>query len=183
MFRVFPQDHLKNWPNGEFENRMSQIRSIFKQMFGNRSIFKQMFENTVHFQTKFEKNIPPQGAAAPWEGYFFQILFENVPYFQTSVWKWTYFQTSVWKLTIFGSSYFQTRHWASFSNFHHLVGDASYQRTRLRCCLLGGSMPHSRCCCVGGLNLSGSEVCCCCCCCICLCLTNCLQAMYTLVAK
>ena len=30
-------------------------------------------------------------------------------------------------MTIFGSSYFQTRHWASFSNFHHLVGDASYQ--------------------------------------------------------
>ena len=46
-----------------------------------------------------------------------QTIFENGPYFQTSVWKWT----------IFGSSYFQTRHWASFSNFHHFVGDASYQ--------------------------------------------------------
>ena len=90
-------ESLKNWPNGEFEKRMSQIWSIFKQMFENRSIFKQMFENTIHFQTHFEKNTPPQGAAAPWgrrrrrrQGYFFKIclkmnrifkhLFENGPY-------------------------------------------------------------------------------------------------------
>ena len=69
-------ESLKNWPNGEFEKRMSQIWSIFKQMFENRSIFKQMlenksifkemFENTVHFQTNFENNTPPQVAAAPW---------------------------------------------------------------------------------------------------------------------
>ena len=101
-------ESLKNWPNGEFEKRMSQIWSIFKHMFGNWSIFRQMLENTVHFQT----------------------CFENESYFQTSVWKLTYFQTYVWKLTIFGSSYFQTRHWASFSNFHHLVGDASYHWLR-----------------------------------------------------
>ena len=37
---------------------MSQIWSIFKQMFENRSIFKQMFENTINFQTYFEKNTP-----------------------------------------------------------------------------------------------------------------------------
>ena len=36
-------------------------------------------------------------------------------------------QTNVWKWIIFGSSYFQNRRWASFSKFHNLVGDASYQ--------------------------------------------------------
>ena len=122
-------ESLKNWPNGEFEKRMSQIWSIFKQMFENRSIFKQMFENTVHFQTHFEKNNPPQGAAAPWgrrrrrrQGYFFKMclkmdrifkhLFENGP-----------FSNICLKID------FQTRHWASFSKFHHLIGDASYQHT------------------------------------------------------
>ena len=48
-------ESLKNWPNGEFEKRMSKIWSIFKQMFEIWSIFKQMLENTVHFKTNFEK--------------------------------------------------------------------------------------------------------------------------------
>ena len=66
---------------------------------------------------------PPE--AAP--GVFFQNVFENGPYFQTSVWKCTYFQTSVWKWTIFGSFYFQNRHLASFSKFQTWAGGASYQ--------------------------------------------------------
>ena len=70
-------ESLKNWPNGEFEKRMSQIWSIFKQMFENRSIFKQMFENTIHFQTDFEK-IPlprPGGAASGGARGIFSIFF------------------------------------------------------------------------------------------------------------
>ena len=87
-------ESLKNWPNGEFENRMSQIWSIFKQMFENRSIFKQMFENTIHFQTNFEKiplalppAAPPGRCRALGRGTFFKMclkmdriskhLFEN----------------------------------------------------------------------------------------------------------
>ena len=58
-------ESLKNWPNGEFEKRMSQIWSIFKQMFENRSIFKQMFQNTVHFQTDFEKIPLPRARQRP----------------------------------------------------------------------------------------------------------------------
>ena len=78
---------------------MSQIWSIFKQMFENRSIFKQMFENTVHFQTNFEKNTPgaasggaPRALPRPGEGYVFKMclkndrifkhLFENGPIFK-----------------------------------------------------------------------------------------------------
>ena len=106
-------ESLKKLPAGHFENRMSQIWSIFKQMF----------ENTVHFQTDFEK-IPlapppaaPKGRCRALERGIFQNMFENEPYFQTSVWKWT----------ISGSSCFQTRHLASFSKNHHLAGDASYQ--------------------------------------------------------
>ena len=38
-------ESLKNWPNGEFENRMSQIWSIFKHLFENGPIFKHLFEN------------------------------------------------------------------------------------------------------------------------------------------
>ena len=97
---------------GPFSNRCLKIRSIFKQ------ILKKYPWRRLRRR--------PQGAAAPWGGGFFQNMFENGPYFQTSVWKWTYFQTFVWKWTIFGSSFFQTRHWASVSNFHHLIGDASY---------------------------------------------------------
>ena len=40
-----------------------------------------------------------------------------------------YFSQFVWKMIIFGSSYFQNRHWASFSKFHHLAGYASYHPT------------------------------------------------------
>ena len=82
-------ESLKNWPNGEFEKRMSQIWSIFKQMF----------ENTVHFQKKCETNTPgaasggaPRALPRPGEGYFFKIclkmdhifkhLFENGPIFK-----------------------------------------------------------------------------------------------------
>ena len=35
-------------------------------------------------------------------------------------------RSKVWRFTIFGSSYFQNRHQASFSQFCNLVGDASY---------------------------------------------------------
>ena len=86
------------------------------------SIFKQMFEDTINFQTNFEKY--PQGAAAPWGrrrrrrlGYFFKIclkmerifkhLFENGPYLAHPTCKVA--------IMLF------------FSNFHHLEGDASYQ--------------------------------------------------------
>ena len=74
-------ESLKEMPDGQFENRMSQIWSIFKQMF----------ENTVHFQTYFEKiplapppAAPPGRCRALGRG-IFQNLFENGPYFQTSV--------------------------------------------------------------------------------------------------
>ena len=33
-------ESLNNWPNGEFEKRMSQIWSIFKQMFENGPYFQ-----------------------------------------------------------------------------------------------------------------------------------------------
>ena len=76
-------ESLKNWPNGEFENRMSQIWSIFKQMFENRSIFKQMFENTVHFQTHFEIKCLEMDRIIKHlfgNGPIFKHLFENGPY-------------------------------------------------------------------------------------------------------
>ena len=81
-------ESLKNWRNGEFENRMSQIWSIFKHMFENRSIFTQMFENTVHFPTHFEKIplAPPPAAPsgrrrARRRGYFFKIFGKQTPFF------------------------------------------------------------------------------------------------------
>ena len=58
-------ESVKKMPDGHFENRMSQIWSIFKHMFENRSIFKQMFENTIHFQTNFEKILLAPPPAAP----------------------------------------------------------------------------------------------------------------------
>ena len=109
-------ESLKNWPNGEFEKRMSQIWSIFKQMFENRSIFKQMFENTVHFQTYFEKYLPRPGGAA---GGGARGIFP------TSVWKWT----------IFGSSYFQNRHLATFSNFHNFTAFNIECHSPIKCLL------------------------------------------------
>jgi hypothetical protein len=36
------------------------------------------------------------------------------------------------------------------------------ERTRLRCCCVGGLTPPSRCCCVGGLTPPSSDACCCC---------------------
>ena len=62
----------KKEPNGDFENRMTQIWFIFKQVF----------ENTIHFQTHFEKIPLPR--AAPWGGIFFKQMFANGPYFKTS---------------------------------------------------------------------------------------------------
>ena len=42
------------------------------------------------------------------------------------------FAKNVGKGDILGASYFQNRHLASFSKFHHFVGDASYHRSSER---------------------------------------------------
>ena len=113
----------KGWAKyGPFSNKCLKIVPFSNRCLKIQSIFKQILKKYPSPGRGSALGAPPE--AAP--GVFFQKMFENGPYFQTSVWNWTYFQTSVWKWTIFGSSYFQTRHWASFSNFHHLVGDASY---------------------------------------------------------
>ena len=95
---------------GPFSNRCVNILTIFKQTLKKKTCPGR----------SSALGAPPE--AAP--GVFFQNMFENGPYFQTSVWKWT----------IFGSSYFQSGHQAFFSNFHHLVGDASYHP---------GPIPHN----------------------------------------
>ena len=48
-------ESLKNWPNGEFEKRMSQIWSIFKHLFENGPIFKHLFENGPYLAHLFFK--------------------------------------------------------------------------------------------------------------------------------
>ena len=69
----------------------------------------------IHFQTNFEKYSSPGRSSALGgrrrrrQGYFFKMCSKNNL-----------------KLTIFGTSYFENRNLASFTNFHHLVGNASY---------------------------------------------------------
>ena len=124
LWKTSPMAILKiGWAKyGQFSNRCWKIGPFSNRCLKIRSIFKHILKKYPSPGRGSALGAPPE--AAP--GVFFLNLFENGPYFQTCVWKWT----------IFRSSYFKIAIGLVFQNFN-LLGDAS----------------HHHCCCVTSMKL------------------------------
>ena len=105
-FEKLAQWRVWKYKYGPIPNKCLKIWFIFKQMFGN----------AVHFQT----NVWKYGSCS---NTFWNIRGN----FSKCVWKWTVLSNICLKMDHIWVILFQNRHWASFSKFHHLAGDASYQ--------------------------------------------------------